>query len=118
MYRWGALKKLVPLTAYQSLRTVEGLRAGRSGARETAPVVPVDWATVLAALPYMSLQVAAMLQVQYFAGMRPGEVLIMRTCDLDTRARILAVYAGIGYRPLRPPQKMPGGTRLVASYSF
>jgi integrase len=35
------------------------------------------------ALPFMARQVAAMVQLQYHSGMRPGEVQVMRTCDLD-----------------------------------
>ena len=36
-----------------------------------------------AVLPHVSPQVGAMIWLQYWTGMRPGEVVIMRTCDLD-----------------------------------
>lgn len=35
LFRWAAAKKLVPLAVHDSPSTVEGLRAGRSAARET-----------------------------------------------------------------------------------
>jgi hypothetical protein len=35
MFRWGASEQLVPVTVYEALRTVEGLRRGRTEARET-----------------------------------------------------------------------------------
>ena len=50
MFRWGEAKKLVPVGVFDQLKTVEGLRAGRSSAPETEPVRPVAWSTVERAL--------------------------------------------------------------------
>jgi integrase len=88
MFRWAACKKMVPLDAHQSLATVEGLRAGRSAARETPKVRPVPLAWVEATLPYLRPQTRAMVELQLAAGMRPGEVMIMRTIDLDTSGEV------------------------------
>ncbi|TWT67754.1 hypothetical protein Pla123a_43130 [Posidoniimonas polymericola] len=46
MYKWAAGEQLIPADAYRCLTMVEGLRRGRTEARETAPVMPVDDATV------------------------------------------------------------------------
>jgi len=35
MFRWAASEELLPVAAYEALRSVEGLRKGRCGARET-----------------------------------------------------------------------------------
>jgi integrase len=83
MFRWGAGKRLLPASVCASLATVEGLHAGRSDAVETEPVRPVEWETVKAILPHVSAQVAAMLELQYHTGARPGEIIVMRTIDLD-----------------------------------
>jgi integrase len=88
MFRWGAAKKLVPSAVFGQLAAVEGLRAGRSAARETGPVRPVAWETVQAVLPFLRPQVAAMVLLQYHTGMRPGEVQILRGMDLDTGGRV------------------------------
>jgi integrase len=88
MFRWGAAKNLVPLNVFQSLQAVEGLRTGRSAARETAPVKPVDDAVVEVTLPYLTPQLAAMVQLQRHTGMRPGEVIVMRGIDLDMTGRV------------------------------
>jgi hypothetical protein len=39
LFRWAAARKLVPLSVYESLGTVEGLRAGRSAASPSACLI-------------------------------------------------------------------------------
>ena len=94
MFRWAASKRLVPDSVHVSLATVEGLKAGRSAARETAPVRPVAEAVVEATLAYMRPQVAAMVKLQLLAGMRPGEVVVMRGMDLEMTGKIWAYRPG------------------------
>jgi integrase len=106
LFRWGASKKLVPLSTYQILTTVEGLRAGRSDAKETDPVRPVAQNIVDATLPFLSAQLAAMVRLQFLTGMRPGEVTIMRTIDLETGSKVWA------YRP--GSDRGPHGTHKTA----
>jgi integrase len=99
MFKWAASRKLVPLSVYQGLETVEGLRAGRSEARESAPVKPVAVDTVEATLPFLTPQVAAMVRLQLLTGMRPGEVIGMRSLDLDTSAKVWAYRPGSDQGP-------------------
>jgi integrase len=77
---------------YHGLQAVEGLKKGRSGAAETKKVLPVADEHVDAVLPYLMAPVRAMVQVQRLTGMRPGEVTIMRPCDVDRRAGKTWVY--------------------------
>ena len=88
MFKWAGARRLVPAEVFLSLQTVEGLRAGRSEAWETAPVRPVAEEMVRATMPYLRSQVAAMVQLQWLTGMRPGEVTIMRTIDLDMTGKV------------------------------
>jgi len=88
IFRWGVENQLVSPAVLQGLQAVAGLRFGRSGAKETAPVRPVPDALVDATLPYVSPQVAAMIQLQRITGMRSGEVTIMRGCNIDTRGKV------------------------------
>ncbi len=83
MFKWAVAEELVPSTVLESLRAVDGLRRGRSAARENAPVRPVDVANVDAILPLVSRQVAAMIRLQQLTGMRPGEVIQIRPGDID-----------------------------------
>lgn len=88
MFRWAVADELAPVAVSQALETVAGLRAGRTDAVESKPVKPVPEAFVDAVQPHVSRQVWGMIQVQLFAGMRPGEVIIMRGCDLNTSGKV------------------------------
>lgn len=88
MFKWAGARQLVAAEVFLRLQTVEGLRAGRSEAQETAPVRPVAEEMVRATMPYLRAQVAAMVELQWLTGMRPGEVTIMRTIDLDMTGKV------------------------------
>lgn len=89
--KWAASMEIVPGSVYEALKTVAGLERGRTTARETEPVKPVDAGCVNAVLPNVSPPVAAMIQLQLLTGMRAGEVVIMRPSDID-RSRPIWVY--------------------------
>jgi hypothetical protein len=55
-FKWAASEELVPAATDHALQTVGGLKRGRCSARETAPVEPVDEATVNATLKHLSLR--------------------------------------------------------------
>lgn len=52
MFKWAVGEQLVPPATYQALASVTGLRRGRTTARETEPVQPVDDEIVDATLPF------------------------------------------------------------------
>ncbi len=84
MLSWGVAEELVPPSVHHGLQAVRGLKRGRSAARETEPVKPVPAEYVDAVRPFVSRQVWAMIELQQITGMRSGEVVIMRACDIDT----------------------------------
>ena len=88
MFKWGAAHELVPASVYHSLATLEPLKRGRTTARETAPIKPVALSHVQAVLPFLSRQLAAVAQLQLLTGARGGELLIMRTRDIDTTSEV------------------------------
>lgn len=75
-----------------ALQMVEPLRRGRSEARESTPITPVEDARIDAVLPLVSRQVAAILNLMRLTGMRPGEACIMRPCDIDRSSSDIWVY--------------------------
>ena len=87
-FKWAVSQELPPPAIYEGLRTVGGLKRGRTAARETEPVRPVEDAHVERVLPLVSPQVAAMIQLQRLTGMRPCEVVVMRPADLDRRGDV------------------------------
>ena len=72
MFRWASRKGLVPPTTYHGLLAVDGLKRGRSAARETARVKPVPEKDFNATLPHLNGHVRAMVEIQELTGMRPG----------------------------------------------
>lgn len=88
VFKWAVSEQLAPPSIYEALRAVTGLRRGRTTAREAPPVKPVSQAHVNAVLPFMSRQVAAMVQLQLLAAMRPGEVVLMRACDIEMTGEV------------------------------
>jgi len=88
LFKWAVENELVPPAVYQGLDAVRGLQKGRSEARETEPIRPVSDENVEAILPCVARQVRAMVELQRLTGMRPGEVTIMRTGDLDTSGEV------------------------------
>jgi integrase len=88
MFKWGTAEELVAPAVHQALKTLEGLKKGRGDARESIPVKPVPGALVDAVRPFVSRQVWAMIELQRLTGMRPGEVCIMRTCDINAAGRV------------------------------
>jgi integrase len=88
MFRWAVAEELVPVEVFSALESVDGLRKGRTEALERPPVGPVPDAWIEATLAHCCAQVAAMIQLQQFAGMRPGEVVAMRTTDLTTSGTV------------------------------
>jgi integrase len=88
MFAWGVAEELVPVDVLQALRAVKGLARGRTVAAEGEPVRAVADAHVDAIRGHVSRQVWAMVELQRLTGARPGEIAIMRTCDVDTSGQV------------------------------
>ena len=80
----GVENELLVPSVYQALQAVRGLAKGRTEAVESKPVKPVPLEAVEAIRPHVSRQIWAMIQIQLLTGARPGEVVLMRTGDLNT----------------------------------
>jgi integrase len=106
-FKWAVEHELVPPSVHHGLRAVSGLRKGRSEARESLPVKPVPEAFVDAIRPFVAPQILAMIELQRLTAMRPGEVVLMRTCDLDTSGRVWT------YTPRRHKTEHHGRDRTI-----
>lgn len=107
MFKWGVREELIPPSLHHGLSAVEGLRAGDSTAPEPRKVLPVPDEFVDAVLPHVLPPVRAMIELQRLTGMRPGEVTIMRTADLDTSAELWV------YRPRIHKTDLHGHAREI-----
>ena len=97
MFRWGVENEIVPPLVLHGLQAVRGLSRGRSEARETEPIKPVPEAFVDAVKAKLSPQIWAMIELQRYTGMRPGEVCRMRTADIDTSGKVWT-YSPAGHK--------------------
>jgi integrase len=107
VFRWAVGKEMAPPAMLTALWAVPGLRMGRTPARETQPVLPVAEDVVEATLPFLPTAIADMVRVQRLLGCRPGEVCIMRPCDIDRAGDIWS------YRPEFHKTEYHGRDRVI-----
>ncbi len=88
MVAWGVEEEWFPPTILHALKAIKGLKRGRTEAKEGKKVLPVPEAFVDAVRPHVSRQVWAMIELQRCSGMRPTEVCVMRTIDINMTGRI------------------------------
>ncbi|MFL5328967.1 MAG: tyrosine-type recombinase/integrase [Gemmataceae bacterium] len=108
LFKWGTEEEIVPPMAYHALQAVAGLSLGRSDAKESEPIKPIQDVFVDATLPHVGRSVRAMIELQRLTAMRPGEAVIMRACDLDTTGDVWL------YRPKHHKTQWRGRDRVVA----
>ncbi|CAN5440688.1 site-specific integrase [soil metagenome] len=92
VFKWAGGEDLLPAAIHDQLTKVEGLRKGKTTARETKKVKPVAVEMVEATIPFMQPTVAAMVQFELATGCRPDEVCRIRPMDLDMKRADCWVY--------------------------
>jgi len=95
VWRWAEGKKVVPKGSWAGLCVLRGLGTNSRAARQTEKPKPAEWGELRRVLRRCPPAPRAMLLLQWWAGMRSGEVRVMRPCDID-RSGPVWVY--------RPPQ--------------
>jgi len=83
IFVWGVGEEIVQSTVSDALKAVKDLRKGEEGTYDNPPREAVPKWVIAATLPFLPLVVAAMVVVQYLAGMRPSEVFKMRVRNID-----------------------------------
>ncbi len=106
-FRWATSEELVPPSVYDSLKSLPGLRTGRTEAIEGEPVKPVDDETINATLPHLPKHVRVMVELMANTGMRPGEVCGMTLNQIERGSAIWI------YRPARHKTSHLGKGRMI-----
>ena len=88
MFKWASGEELLPATTFHGLLCVTGLHRGRSAAKETEPVKPVPEDVVRRTMPFMCPTLRTMAELQLLTGMRPGELVLMRSVDVDVTGKV------------------------------
>ncbi len=107
IFKWGVERELVDPAVLQGLQSVAPLKKGRSKARESDRVVPVSQDHIDAVLTRVTKPVQAMIRLQLVTGMRPGEVVQIRACDIDMSGKIWE------YRPSSHKTQHHGKERII-----
>jgi integrase len=107
VFKFGVGRQVVPESVYAGLLAVEGLKEGRTKAREAAPVGPVPEAHIAAIENHVSRQVWALIQLQLLTAARGGELFVMRRRDLDESGVVWT------YKPRTHKTAYRGHTRTI-----
>jgi integrase len=109
-FGWAVEEELIPPSILHGLKAVKGLRRGKSGAKEGEPVKPVPQHIIDVVMKHLPPTLQAMVKLHDLTGMRSGEMVIMRACDIE--------MPGDGkpwlYRPLKHKTMNHGHQRVVS----
>ncbi len=83
LLRWGVENELVPATVYHGVKEVAGLRAGRTGARETPGRHPVSQEHIDAVCKVVRQKTRDLIDLMLLTAARPGELLSLTTGMID-----------------------------------
>jgi integrase len=86
VWRWLERKKLAPAGSWAHLQTLEHLPPMSRGYRDSVPVEPAEWPTVVAVCERMPRTARAILLLQWFTGGRNTEMRVMRLSEIDRSA--------------------------------
>lgn len=105
--RWGVEQRLVPGSVWHEVSAMKGLPPGRAGVRESKEVeaVPKKW--VDAVVPLLPKPLAAAVQLQWWCGARPSEILQL------TRSRIAFGGDCWEFRPPAHKGRWKGKERVI-----
>jgi integrase len=83
MFKWAVSEQKVSAELLVALKSVDGLRAGRSDAREPDAITPVDQAMLDAVRPELNEVSRDMVDIQLLTGMRSGELCAFKAEYVD-----------------------------------
>lgn len=83
-FQWGVENGYVDASVLNNLREVSALRLGKTTAPETDRITVVDWKVAQLVLPYLPPMLRAMVQIQFYSGMRSAELTTLRVDEIDT----------------------------------
>ncbi len=108
VFEWAVANEVIPNGVNESLRTVDGLKRGRTDAPESKRVACVPGSHIDAIKRFVLPPVWAMIQLQRYAGMRPGEVVTMRGNEIESTGEICL------YQPRKHKNAHRGQSRVVS----
>lgn len=78
----------LPVDILTAIQSVAPIRRNQYQANPARKLGPVADAIVNQTIPHLPRQIRDMVQIQRLTGMRPGEVVIMRPCDVQQNGKV------------------------------
>lgn len=91
MIKWGIERKYVPATVFAEVSCVQPLKIGRTTARESERVLPVDPKLVEGTIGKCTPILADMVKLQQLLGCRPGELVQIRPSMVDRSEQVWSI---------------------------
>lgn len=107
-FDWGVSEEIVPGRIALDLRTVAGLRAGRTAAPAPQPKTSVDIGKVNAIKPHVTKPVWGLIQFMLLTGCRPSEAVGLQWSQIETSGPVWF------YRPKHHKTAHKGMSRVIA----
>lgn len=104
-FKWLAREGYYPAHKFIEISLVEGLKLGRTRARECLPTTAVPDEDLVATLPHLQPLIRDMVQVQLLTGCRPGELVAMTWKQIDRENWV--------YHPARHKNLWRGHARVI-----
>lgn len=83
VFRWAEMMELVLVGKWFQLRSLPGLKKGKTGAPDQRVVEPVDDDRLAKIIPHLTKTLADMVTFQRLTGCRPQEVCRLRASEID-----------------------------------
>lgn len=83
MVHYAAVRELEPAQLMYNIDTIKPIKKGQGNFIDRPAIGPADWETVEKLMPYLDDMVRDMLLIMKHTGARPGEVRLIRPCDID-----------------------------------
>jgi integrase len=108
LFKWAVSEQICSAIVAYGLETVAPLKNGRSKAKPVKTVKPAAKNDIFAVLDYLTPTLRDMVTLQYYSGMRAGEMCDMKAEEIDTSGKTWI------YTPGKHKTKHKGKARIVA----
>lgn len=88
VFDWAVSEELIPVTVAEALRTVKGIRVGKTKAAPPTPKPAVSISHVEAVKPFLTRPVWEMVQFMLLTGCRPSEAVRVRWSEISTVGKV------------------------------
>lgn len=86
-FSWGVSQERIPAEKVDAMKHLRPLQRGEQGTIDKPRIKPVPVDHVEPVMKYLTPQVAAMVSLMRYTGMRPNEVVQLRLADIDMAAK-------------------------------